>query len=127
METLLKQVKTSPPTLIAGGATGIALLAYSIFSYYFRSQGELAPALDENETLSLMNNLLSKLAAVHGNMKGAHMNIKQQILSQGHQMSDREIYSTYILPHFEAAMEEEKNKVIKILKLIKICTLNQIL
>lgn len=113
MESWLRHLKLEqyPPSVLAGAAAGSALLLYAVSNYFSGKSSGLAPALTEKETIDIMNKLLQRIKFSANNMANAHANIKQQIVQQGLQVTDREIMVNYILPHFDQAILETQNIV----------------
>ena len=99
------------PGALAGAAAGSAVLLYAVSSFFTSGHSSLAPALSEGEAVDIMGKMLQRIKFAANNMANAHANIKQQIMQQGLQMSDRDIMVNYILPHFEQAIVEAQNIV----------------
>ena len=113
MDAWMRRMKLDsyPPSMLAGAAAGTAILLYALSSFIGGKSGNLAPALSEREAIDIMGKMLQRIKFAANNMANAHANIKQQIMQQGLQMSDRDIMINYILPHFEQAIAEAQNIV----------------
>lgn len=113
VEGWLRRMKLDsyPPGVLAGAAAGSAILLYALSGYFTGKNSNLAPALSEKEAIDIMGKMLQRIKFAANNMANAHANIKQQIVQQGLQMSDRDIMVNYILPHFEQAIAEAQTIV----------------
>lgn len=98
--------------LAAGAVASGIFVVYSLMSYARTSSKDLLPALNEEETLDIMEKMLNQMKLQANNMLNAHANIKQQIAAQGQQMSDKDIMVNYILPHFDSLLTELQSNVL---------------
>lgn len=97
---------------VAGAVAGLLAVTFAASTLIGASKPALLPALDEDEALDLMEKMFKQIRLAANNMVNAHANIKQQIVQQGQQMSDRDIMTSFILPHFETSLAEIQAQVL---------------
>lgn len=72
----------------------------------------LAPALTEEETLTIMRSIMDKIKMTAMRMLQASEGIKAQLAQQGQEMEDRKLMKTFIYQHFMDQVEQIQTAVL---------------
>lgn len=94
------------------GISAVCYASYLIYDSYIASSDNLLPALTEEETEEMLDDLTTTIQGQIKKFMGAVGNIKQQIAEQsGKVHEDKEILEYFIKPHAITAFKEAENAI----------------